>query len=169
VAWAGGAVDYTYRRPSRRSAALRGVVLPSLRRPLPRVAIVVDTSGSMGPEELAAALGEVTGVLREVGIRGNRVAVLACDADVHVVSRVMATEQVSLTGGGGTDMRIGIAAAVAAPDRPQIVIVLTDGHTPWPDEPPACRLIAGLIGASSSAPPGWVESVRIGAGADRDR
>ena len=33
VAWAGGAVDYTYRRPSRRRAALRGVVLPSLRRP----------------------------------------------------------------------------------------------------------------------------------------
>ncbi|GAA0901652.1 vWA domain-containing protein [Streptomyces thermoalcalitolerans] len=161
AAWAGGAVDYTYRRPSRRTPALRGVVLPSLRRPLPRVAIVIDTSGSMGEAELAAALGEVTGVLREVGIQGNRVTVLACDADVHAVSRVTTTEQISLAGGGGTDMRVGIDAALAARDRPSIVVVLTDGFTPWPDEIPSCRLIAALIGPDAPQPPSWVETVRI--------
>ncbi|MEU6507575.1 VWA-like domain-containing protein [Streptomyces sp. NPDC046942] len=161
AAWAGGAVDYTYRRPSRRTSALRGVVLPSLRRPLPRVAVVIDTSGSMGDAELAAALAEVTGVLREVGVRGNRVTVLACDADVHAVSRVAATEQITLGGGGGTDMRVGIEAALATPDRPSIVVVLTDGHTPWPDEPPPCRIIAALIGSTAPQPPGWVETVRI--------
>ncbi|MET9885552.1 VWA-like domain-containing protein [Streptomyces sp. NPDC006430] len=165
AAWAGGAVDYTYRRPSRRTPALGGrVVLPSLRRPLPRVAIVIDTSGSMGEDELAAALGEVTGVLREVGVRGNRVAVLACDADVHTVARVTSTEQVALAGGGGTDMRVGINAALAMPDRPNIVVVLTDGYTPWPDETPSCRLIAALIGAGAPQPPGWVETVRVGPG-----
>ncbi|MFJ6837126.1 VWA-like domain-containing protein [Streptomyces sp. NPDC091209] len=161
AAWAGGAVDYTYRRPSRRTPALRGVVLPSLRRPLPRVAVVIDTSGSMGDGELAAALAEVTGVLREVGVRGNRVTVLACDADVQAVSRVTATEQITLGGGGGTDMRVGIDAALATPDRPNIVVVLTDGITPWPDENPPCRVIAALIGSSAPQPPGWVETVRI--------
>lgn len=161
AAWASGAVDYTYRRPSRRSAALRGIVLPSLRRPLPRVAVVVDTSGSMGEGELAAALGEVTGVLREVGVRGNRVSVLACDADVHAVSRVTATEQVTLGGGGGTDMRVGIARALATPERPGIVVVLTDGCTPWPDESPSCRLIAALIGTEAPHPPSWIETVRV--------
>ncbi|NAS20634.1 VWA domain-containing protein [Herbidospora sp. NEAU-GS84] len=161
VAWAGGAVDYTYRRPSRRSAAMRGVVLPSLRRPLPRVAIVVDTSGSMGDDELGAALAEVTGVLREVGVHGNRVTVLACDAEVHAVSRVTSAEQVTLAGGGGTDMRVGVTAALAARDRPNVVIVLTDGHTPWPDEPRSCRLIAALIGRNPPPPPGWVETVRV--------
>ena len=161
VAWAVGAVDYTYRRPSRRGAAVPGVVLPSLRRPLPRVAIVIDTSGSMGPEDLAAALGEVTGVLREVGIRGNRVTVLACDADVHTASRVTSAEQVTLAGGGGTDMRVGIAAALAAPERPQVVIVLTDGFTPWPAEPSSCRLIAGLVGADPPPTPSWAERVHI--------
>ncbi|MFD6553272.1 VWA-like domain-containing protein, partial [Streptomyces sp. NPDC058398] len=161
AAWAGGAVDYTYRRPSRRTPALRGVVLPSLRRPLPRVAVVIDTSGSMGDAELAAALAEVTGVLREVGVRGNRVTVLACDADVQAVSRVTATEQITLGGGGGTDMRVGIEAALATPDRPNIVVVLTDGITPWPDESPPCRVIAGLIGSTAPQPPNWVETVRI--------
>ncbi|GLV96710.1 hypothetical protein Slala05_03420 [Streptomyces lavendulae subsp. lavendulae] len=162
AAWAGGAVDYTYRRPSRRTPALGGrVVLPSLRRPLPRVAIVIDTSGSMGEEELAAALGEVTGVLREVGVGGNRVAVLACDADVHTVARVTRGGQVELAGGGGTDMRVGIRAALSLPDRPNVVVVLTDGYTPWPQEPQSCRLIAALIGADAPQPPHWVETVRV--------
>lgn len=161
VAWASGAVDYTYRRPSRRSAALRGVVLPSLRRPLPHAAVVIDTSGSMTGDDLAAALAEVTGVLREVGVGGNRLAVLACDAEVQATARVTTAEQVTLAGGGGTDMRVGIRAALAAPQRPQVVIVLTDGYTPWPAEPPGCRLIAGLIGAEPPAPPRWVEPVHI--------
>ncbi|RAY16719.1 hypothetical protein DPM19_00625 [Actinomadura craniellae] len=159
VAWTGGAVDYTYRRPSRRTPALRGVVLPSLRRPLPRVAIVVDTSGSMGEDDLAAALAEITGVLREVGVGGNRVSVLACDADVHAVSRVTSAGQVTLAGGGGTDMRVGIEAALR--ERPQVVIVLTDGFTPWPEEPASYRLVAALIGANPPEPPRWVETAYI--------
>ncbi|MFJ7165071.1 VWA-like domain-containing protein [Streptomyces globosus] len=166
AAWAGGAVDYTYRRPSRRTPALGGrVVLPSLRRPLPRVAVVIDTSGSMGEAELAAALAEVTGVLREVGVRGNRVAVLACDADVHTVTRVTRAEQVVLEGGGGTDMAVGIRAALALPDRPDIVVVLTDGYTPWPPEPVSCRVVAALVGEGPPDPPGWVETVRVPSGA----
>ncbi|MBA9004961.1 vWA domain-containing protein [Thermomonospora cellulosilytica] len=164
VAWAGGAVDYTYRRPSRRTAAMRGVVLPSLRRPLPRVGVVIDTSGSMGDAQLAAALAEVTGVLREVGVRGNRVAVLACDADVQAVTRICSAGQVGqveLGGGGGTDMRVAITAALAMPERPQILVVLTDGYTPWPAESPSCRIVAALIGQDPPDPPSWMETVRI--------
>jgi predicted metal-dependent peptidase len=162
VAWASGAVDYTYRRPSRRSAAQARVVLPSLRRPAPNVAIVVDTSGSMSDDDLAAAIAEVAGVLREVGLRGDRVTVLSCDAAVGVARRVARAEEIELVGGGGTDMRLGIAAALAQRTRPHVVVVLTDGETPWPDEPPAARVIAGLIGSSAPTPPSWVEAVRIG-------
>ncbi|WP_240797229.1 VWA-like domain-containing protein [Streptomyces sp. F001] len=71
-------------------------------------------------------------MLREVGVGGNRVAVLACDADVHAVARVTAVDQVELAGGGGTDMTVGIRNALAAPEPPNIVVVLTDGYTPWP-------------------------------------
>lgn len=162
AAWASGAVDYTYRRPSRRGAALPGVVLPTLRQPVPRVAIVVDTSGSMGDDDLAAAMGEITGVLRTVGIGGNRVAVLACDADVHAVRRVTTVDQVELAGGGGTDMRVGIEAALRGPQPPQIVVVLTDGATPWPAAAPAgARIIAALVGDAPPQPPSWIESVHV--------
>lgn len=161
AAWASGAVDYTYHRPSRRGAAQRQVVLPSLRRPMPRVAIVVDTSGSMGSEQLTAVLAEVSGVLRAVGVGRNRVTVLACDADVHAVRQVNTVGEVALLGGGGTDMRVGIAAALTVARPPHIVIVLTDGWTPWPQAPTRTRVIAGLIGADAPTPPAWIETIPI--------
>ncbi|MEV6345038.1 VWA-like domain-containing protein [Actinoplanes sp. NPDC051851] len=163
ASWASGAVDYTYRRPSRRGAAVRGVVLPSLRRPMPRVAVVVDTSGSMGPDELRTALAEVAGVLRAVGVGRDRVTVLACDADVHTVRRVSTVGEVVLDGGGGTDMRVGVDRALTTAPRPTIVIVLTDGETPWPASAPSgARVIAGLVGTANAAPPpSWIETIRI--------
>ncbi|MGW4297317.1 VWA-like domain-containing protein [Micromonospora chersina] len=160
AAWASGAVDYTYQWPSRRSQVLRGVVLPRLRQPVPRVAIVVGTSGSMSDGRLAVALAEVSGVLRAVGIGGNRVTVLSCDAAVQVVRPVHTVGEVRLAGGGGTDMRVGVTEALR--HRPHIIVVLTDGYTPWPATPPeSARVIAGLIGADAPAPPDWITTVRI--------
>lgn len=60
-------------------------------------------------------------------------------------------------------MRVGIQSALALRERPGVVIVLTDGLTPWPKEPASCRLIAVLIGSDkhAPAPPAWAETVRI--------
>jgi len=166
VGAASGAVDYTYQRPSRRATSVPRVVLPRLRRPVLSVAVVIDTSGSMNEHDLAAALAEVSGVLRAVGIRGDRVTVFSCDAAVGVAQRVFQVEQIELRGGGGTDMRLGITAALARSPRPDVIVVFTDGETPWPEHPPAARVVAGLIGEHAPAPPAWIEAVRIGA---RDR
>ncbi|MCS7296540.1 MAG: hypothetical protein NZ761_14235, partial [Dehalococcoidia bacterium] len=63
VGQASGMVDYSYRRPSRRQSVVGPVVLPSLYRPQVEVAIVVDTSGSVSDELLAAALAETAAIL----------------------------------------------------------------------------------------------------------
>ncbi len=53
-------------------------------------------------------------------------------------------------------MRVGIAAAVALRPRPDAVIVLTDGDTPWPDQPVrGTALVVGLLAPSSWPAPAW--------------
>jgi hypothetical protein len=37
-----------------------------------------------------------------------------------------------MPGGGGTDMGVGIQAASTLKPIPRILIILTDGFTPWP-------------------------------------
>jgi predicted metal-dependent peptidase len=156
-----GAVDYSYSRPSRRQSAVAGVVLPALRAPVVRVAVVVDTSGSMSGRELGAALEQINSILRSVGAREGLV-VLAVDAEVHVTKQVFRANEVNLVGGGGTDMRVGIEAAARLRPRPEVVIVLTDGFTPWPNVPPrGMRVIAGVIGNAQVSVPDWMKVVRI--------
>ena len=162
-----GNVDYTYRRPSRRQRSVPRVVLPSMHRPVPNVAIVCDTSGSMHEELLARALSEVEGILARAGLRQTQVRVLAVDTNVHAVSRVSRASQVELAGGGGTDMGAGISAAASLRPRPAVVIVLTDGFTPWPSAPPkGIRVVIGILTQSRAhldgyAVPDWARVVHI--------
>ena len=135
--WANGRTDYTYTRPSRRQSTSPRILLPGLRRPVPQVAVVVDTSGSVDDVLLGRALGEVDGALRGLGVTDSSVSVYSCDAAVHQVQRVRRAKDAKLAGGGGTDMRVGIRAASAQRPRPDLIVVFTDGDTPWPETPAA--------------------------------
>ncbi|HEY3239944.1 MAG TPA: VWA-like domain-containing protein [Acidimicrobiia bacterium] len=164
IADVAGLVDYTYRRPSRRASVAGTVILPALRRPVPEVAVVCDTSGSMTDELLSQSLAEVEGVLRATGLR-RTVRVLACDAAVHAVRRVSRASQVELAGGGGTDMGVGLAAAGALRPRPSVVVVLTDGHTPWPPAPPrGVHVVVALLDGHAPEPPAWARTVLVDTG-----
>jgi predicted metal-dependent peptidase len=64
-----GATDYSYRRPSRRQGQVgKGdVIFPSMRCPLPSVAVVADTSASISESMLAQTLAEISGILKSIG------------------------------------------------------------------------------------------------------
>ena len=157
-----GCVDYSYMRPSRRASVTGDVIMPALRRPLPTVAIVIDTSGSMSNDLLAAAVAEVKGILQGVGLDGDHLHVLSCDAYVHGVQRITSARQIELRGGGGTNMGAGIDAALELRPSPSVVVVLTDGYTPWPADPPKrARVVVGLVGAGHWPAPSWARCVRI--------
>jgi len=166
-----GRVDYSYRRPSRRASASPEVVMPALERPVPEVLILCDTSGSMGDEALATVLVEVDALLKGVGLARNRVRVMAVDAAVQSVQQVTSARQINLLGGGGTDMGAGLAAAARLRPRPSVVVVLTDGLTPWPQEgPKGMQVVVGVIGTPASggrpwAAPAWARVVAIDAAA----
>ncbi|WP_307804499.1 vWA domain-containing protein [Micromonospora echinofusca] len=152
----GAGEDYVYGRPARRSAGLPGVILPSLRRRPPRVSVVVDTSGSVSDAELGSALLEVAAITRAVGGRRDLVTVLSCDAAARVVQPLCRAEGIVLLGGGGTDLRAGFARALRAQPRPDVLVALTDGQTPWPSTRPSCRTVVGLF-PRSAAGPSWCE------------
>jgi predicted metal-dependent peptidase len=164
-----GRVDYTYRRPSRRASASPDIVMPALERPVPEVLVLCDTSGSMGDDELATVLAEVDGLLKGVGLARNRVRVMAVDAAVQAVQNVSNVRQINLVGGGGTDMGAGLVAAAKLRPRPSVVVVLTDGMTPWPSEAPkAMQVVVGIIGNPTRggrpwAAPQWARVVPIDA------
>jgi predicted metal-dependent peptidase len=158
LATVAGASDYSYRRLPRRR--LPGIVTPGLVQPVPEVAVVVDTSGSMDDKLLARALAEVQGVLRATGVHGATV--LTVDAAVHTVQRVFDARQVKSVGGGGTDMRVGIDAALKLRPRPHAIIVLTDGLTPWGDTPvQGVQVIAGILSTHDVTTPKWVKAIPI--------
>lgn len=160
VADRAGRVDYTYARPSRRQ--LPGIVKPAMRAPSVVVSVVVDTSGSMSQADLDAAMSEVTGVLRSSGVAREHLRLLSVDAAASTPQRVRSVASINLTGGGGTDMRVGITAAEAATPAPHVVIVLTDGYTPWPDTPTRARLICAVINPNPPTDtPAWATTVHI--------
>lgn len=171
----GAGDDYTYSRPSRRSAGVPGAVLPSLRRKPPRVSVVIDTSASVSDAELGSALLEVTAISRAVGGRRDLVTVVPCDAAARIAHPLCRAEGIPLLGGGGTDLRTGFATALRSGARPDVIVVLTDGQTPWPKRQPPCRTVVGLFprrGAGSwdendpdyepDSPPEWARVVHIG-------
>jgi predicted metal-dependent peptidase len=160
---AGAGDDYTYGRPARRAAALPQVVLPALRRNPPRVCVVIDTSGSVSDEELGTALLEVAAIGRAVGGRRELVGVVSCDAAAGVARPLCRAEGIPLIGGGGTDLRAGFASALRT--RPDVIVALTDGWTPWPSAAPPCRTVVGLFRRKEEEqrwPPAWARVIRIG-------
>lgn len=156
-----GQTDFTYQRPARRR--LPKIVLPALRQPSPNIAIVVDTSGSVSNDDLAIALGEVNGVLKQCGQKQG-VEAIVCDAAVHSAKRVFRADQIRLGGRGGTDMRVGVEEALNRQMRPHAIIIMTDGHTPWPAPISGVRLVACLIGkgrAKASTVPSHIRTVEV--------
>jgi predicted metal-dependent peptidase len=121
----------------------------------------------MHEQLLARALAEVEGLLARGGLRQAQVRVLAVDTNVHAVRQVSRASQVELAGGGGTDMGVGIEAAAALRPKPSVIVVLTDGFTPWPERPPqGVKVVIGLLSDQMSPmeqfePPEWARTVHI--------
>lgn len=170
VAYRAGAVDRRYAHSSRRQAGIGYGVgkprLPGLRAPVPQVAVVIDTSGSMGDGEIQAAVNETAGVLKAVG---SDIEFCACDAAVHALAPIRNPRDISklVKGGGGTDFRPPFIALDKRKHRPEIVVFVTDGCGPAPaQQPDGMRTIWVLVGKHRTRPSfeggkGWGEFIEV--------
>jgi predicted metal-dependent peptidase len=142
----GQRIDYSFARPHRRAEVYDPVLPPSLQGDFsPRVACVVDTSGSMSKRKLAQALAEVRKVLETFQLP---ITVIPCDAVPYEPIQVFTSSQAQrlrLRGGGGTNMVAGIEAALKLRPIPDVVIVLTDGYTPFPPKRYKVPVLFGIF------------------------
>jgi predicted metal-dependent peptidase len=158
-----GAFDFSRQRPSRRQGS-SAVLLSTLRRPLSTVYVLVDTSCSMSAADLTRVLSEVEGIIKATGAG---VRVCTCDTQVHGgTQRVQHANAVQLRGGGGTDMAAGMAYIEKQRLRADVLVVITDGETPWPKRKPRItKVVVALVGGRTKlgSLPRWATGVEVGA------
>lgn len=120
---------------SRRNRRFPGVYLPSMHSErVGTVVVIGDTSGSITNDELRKMGGSVIDITEEV--RPQTIHVLWADKQVAGEQVFDYGDLIALDpkGGGGTDMRVPLARAAEL--EPDVVVLLTDGYTPWPTDVP---------------------------------
>ena len=152
-----GNVDW--RRANRRTPA-DAPRMPRHVQPAPDVTVVVDTSGSMSDRDLGLALGAIQQGLRTVP--GDRLEVISGDTRVAECQKVFSVRQVALAGGGGTDMGAIVEEICRRRKAPDVIVVVTDGYTPWPSRPVRPTVVAALTRVHEAwGVPEWIHKVEI--------
>ncbi|MBZ5529787.1 MAG: VWA-like domain-containing protein [Acidobacteriia bacterium] len=150
--------DYRWTPPNRRYVA-SGLYLPSVERTgLGTIVVGVDTSGSIGEEELKQFAGEISAISEEAKPEG--IHVVYCDATVQSSQEFGPSESIQLKprGGGGTDFRPVFEWVNENQISPVCLIYLTDlccySYPPIPEYP-----VLWVTDSRRTAPFG--ETVRI--------
>ncbi len=131
--------DYSFARPNRRFVA-QNMYLPALYGTdgMRKLGVVVDTSGSIGVEELKQFFGEICGAVDECA--PSQLVVTYCAAEVNHVDRFDGASSAEVkssakrVGGGGTNMVAALEWFEEHEPDTAAVIVLTDGYTPFGDD-----------------------------------
>ena len=160
VEHARGMLTQSMRRVSKKTQP-GSFLRPGWVQPVVTCAVVVDTSGSMSNQDLADVLSEVMGIVKATGRPAE---LIGCSAQAKHVGKVCSAA--SLKGmrvpGGGTDMAAGIEHAVNMRPKADVIIVLTDGDTPWPRRAPGVPLIVTLTDEKHRGKvPTWVSATVV--------
>ena len=148
--------DYVWGVPDRRMLA-HDLIYPSLAGEALRVAVVIDTSGSVPAELIGAFLAEVKGLRRSVpGITG---VVLYADAAVSSAHDLERLPPPSVTGGGGTSFAPAFAYLERRRFNPDALVYLTDGDAEFPVKPR--YPVIWVLPRDALAIPPWGTVVRL--------
>jgi predicted metal-dependent peptidase len=165
-----GAITTSWVKFSRKQAGIGyGVgkpMTPTWRSPVPRVTVVIDTSGSMGAGEnspLAVAASEVSGILKATN---SAVTIVACDASVHAIRECRTWQEAvkEFKGGGGTDMRPAFKAIMERRNQlpPEVVICITDGYIGDPGPAlPGVKMIWVIVGGMTQPCAPWGDAIIV--------
>ena len=149
-----GAPDKTYKKLKRKQI-VGGIRLKGTKTTTPNAVVVIDTSGSMCyPETQARCLTVVAQGLKRL----RRFKVICGDTRVTSNKHVQNLKQVDWQGGGGTSMK-RVLETVDREDKPDAIILVTDGETDWPTKLRA-RLVIALTQPAQT--PVWAKATMVG-------
>jgi len=132
--------DFTFSRPSRKSSSLGGIILPAMDTDqMVKVAVAIDTSGSIGDDMLRDFLSEVVGIMDQHADFEIKLWFFDTKAyTVHTYTPDNMTEMldVEIEGKGGTDFMCNWDMLKEMDYVPERLIVFTDGYPfgSWGDE-----------------------------------
>jgi predicted metal-dependent peptidase len=125
--------DYsTWKRPNRRYVGMDMLMPSSISESVGEIVVAIDTSGSIGQQELNAFLAEIVGICDQV--KPSKVRLLYWDTEVCSEEVYLDAEYANLVastkpkGGGGTDPRCVPQYLNEHSIKPEAVVMLTDGY-----------------------------------------
>lgn len=110
-------------RPNRRFPDLVGII-PGKMRERPKklkVLAAIDTSGSMDSDQLSIVNRELIEMARHA-----KLLIVECDESIQKIHNYSSALD-AVHGGGGTDLRPPLRAALLAEHRPDVIVYFTDG------------------------------------------
>ncbi len=150
--------DSSWNRRNRRGV-YRGLVLPSRASgALGRVGLIIDVSGSVHAI-IPSFVSEFVGLVETLA--PQEVHAVFCDTDVAdevrgTVQDVQAwRNEGQVIYGGGTDLRCGFDALARDGQWPDVIVVLTDADTPWPDPVEVGAPVIVIRAGSGQVPDGF--------------
>jgi predicted metal-dependent peptidase len=145
--------DYSWAHPNRRFIH-QGLYLPGLRsEELGDVVLAVDTSGSIGREELNRFAAEAEGILQAYDCA---LTILYHDASIQHVHTWGPTDGplvLEPKGGGGTDHQPVFEWIAEQGVDPACLVCLTDLASSFPPEPPTYPVVWATVGAGTEKAP----------------
>lgn len=153
--------DYSFARPSKKSRD--GLYMPSIQKEGLEVVIALDTSGSIGKEDIQQFASETLGIA--TSFNGVKISLIQADAAVQSDDLIEGDYEelisnITIKGGGGTSHVPVFEHVLKEHPEARVLICFTDGFTNYPEEEPSnIDTIWAINNRSQDAPFGKI--VRI--------
>ncbi len=145
--------DYNMMKQDRRFQDLGIFAFPELESDGSGIAFIMDTSGSIGQDELRAGASELFAILGSRGV--TKVRLMCCDAAVHLDETLTPNDPLpdSFPGGGGSVFIEPFQRIVedSQKEKPALIVVFTDLDITFPREDP------GIPTIWLAATPAWMK------------
>lgn len=160
-----------YSRPSRRPGATLAsgarVLTPSRKGHRYRMDLTRDVSASVSDAMIKQGNNAVESLARSLRVRPGDLRIIDVDTQVHASFGYSGFRDLHwVSARGGTDMRRSIEFSLASDPVPDLAMIITDGHTPWPEQDPGIPVFVILYtdrpgSWTSMGIPSWARVIEI--------